>query len=421
MQRGQASVEYAAVVLCVAVALAGALVMVDATGVAQSVRRQMARALCVVGGAGDCDRDRRPCVIAGRRRSTDGELTVAILRLGANRVLVRERRSDGTVSVSLVHSTSGGVGLEAGASGHVSLGRWTVGLGGQATAAVLARIGSGRTWELPDERSADALIERLTRPVRPTSPRAPGSRPTGPVLPAPTRTFGDRGWSVSLGAEASAGPLTAELGIGSRDVWGASVDARSGERTLYVRRRNELMGAVRAVGVGAAGEAQAGEEYAITVDRAGRSLGLTVVTSGAYGGSADLPRLLQSVAGLMSAPTRGERAFVVETHLDLAGEANRALARAFLEQVRSPDPHLGRAVSVSRALATRLHEAGIIDARTYATTTSSYGVGGRVGAGIAIGGSLDHSTEHSRLLAAATRGVDGEWVRRTDCLTAARA
>ncbi len=419
MQRGQASVEYAAVVLCVAVALAGALVVVDATGVAESVRRQMARALCVVGG-GDCDRDRRPCVIAGRRQSTDAHLTVAILRLGHNRVLVRERRSDGTVSVSFVRSTSGGVGLEVGASGHVSLGRWTVGLGGQATAAVLARIGSGRTWELPDDRSADALIELLTRPVRPMSARAPSPRPSGPELPPVAQTFGDRGWSVALGGEASAGSLTAELGISSQDVSGASVDARTGQRTLYLRRRNELVGAVRAGGAGVGGEAQVGEEYVVTVDRAGRPLGLTVVTSGAYGVSADLPRTLQAVAGLLSAPTRGERAFVVETHLDLTTSADRALARDFLEQVRSPRPHLGRAVTVSRALAARLNEAGIIDARTYETTSSSYGAGGRASVGVALGGSLDHSTEASRLVAAATRGVDGEWVRRVDCLAAAR-
>src|SRR5512132_2548873 len=158
--KGQASTDYVAILLLVAVVAAAAAAVADGTGIAEEVRRQMARALCVV-GRGDCEVDRRPCTVASRRRSRGESLTVAVFKFGHDRTVVREQRSDGTIAVTLLERDERG--LQAGVGGRlaVSLGRLQLALGGEATASALAARGDGTTWVLHDRRAADALVEAL--------------------------------------------------------------------------------------------------------------------------------------------------------------------------------------------------------------------------------------------------------------------
>ena len=64
-QTGQATVDYAAVVLVVSLVLLAMAGVAAARGalVTDAITRQIARALCIVTG-GDCDREREPCVVA---------------------------------------------------------------------------------------------------------------------------------------------------------------------------------------------------------------------------------------------------------------------------------------------------------------------------------------------------------------------
>ena len=399
-QRGQATLEYATVVLVVAVVLfaAGGVAAAQGGGVADGVTRQLARALCLVSG-GDCDHELEPCVVGMRTWARESGLTVAVLRLGSDRAVITEERSDGTMTVTFVEADVGGLDVGTGVGGQIGALR----LGGDVAATVLARSGDGAVWELPDARRAPALLELLRR----------GRLAVGE--PAPTATFGESGWSVGLHGAVGATAQGA-LGVSAADTHGSRLEASSGRRTFYVRRANDIVATATLRDTGGSVSATREEEYAVTVDATGRPVDLAVLRHGRLGGSADLPEIAQPAAGLLAVPTRGDRAWVTETHLDLTDPANAAAATAFLAQVRSPRPGLGEAVEVTRELTQRLERSGIVNARTYALVGTTSGFDVRGGSGPARGRLTWLTSETgARLLAAATRGRDGDWVRRGDC------
>jgi hypothetical protein len=408
--KGQASIDYVAILLLVAVAGASAASAARGAAVAPEVRRQMARALCVVRG-GDCEVDRRPCVVASRSSADVMRVSVAVLRLGHDRLLVREQRSDGTVAVTLSEGDEGGVGLSTpGVHVRVSLGGRALGLGGEATAAALAARRAGRTWVLRDGAEADALVGVLRRPGRLARDPSVLAR-FGP----PAADFNERGLAVDAGASGAKG----DLSLGAADMFGTREDHVTGRRTSYVRRSGTASIALAVRGGGAGASATPSEQYAVTVDRDGRPLDLAVVSIATYAAYVRLPRDLQVAAGLLGTPGRRARTLVREEHLDLTDAGNLELARAFLAQVDHPHLRLGDAVDVSAQLARRLDAVGVIDVRSYDADSRHYGVdvGGSVG--LQLGASYDHDAGESHLRAAATRGIDGRWRTRGDCLAQA--
>src|SRR3954469_8122891 len=96
-ERGQATLEYVGLVALVAVVLG--LGTVSATGdgeaIAATVGRGMRRALCVV-RAGECDLERRPCVVGTHGVEDDGSVDLWLVRVGSDEVVLREDRSDGS-------------------------------------------------------------------------------------------------------------------------------------------------------------------------------------------------------------------------------------------------------------------------------------------------------------------------------------
>jgi hypothetical protein len=198
------------------------------------------------------------------------------------------------------------------------------------------------------------------------------------------------------------------------------IDASTGRRTLYVQRTVEGSVSLTHGVAGATGGRMVRERYAVTYDDAGRPVDLMVVTTGTYRGSFDLPARLQPVAGLLSAPTGHARTYVEETHLDLTDPESLRVARAFLEQVRHRSVvHAGAAVAIAAALRRRLDAVGVVHARTYDADERRYGLDGSVGVeGVQLGASLSRTLLDAHLVAAATRGLDGVWRTRGDCLRA---
>src|SRR5579884_4262003 len=99
---GQASLEYVGLVALVALVLGALAVpaLADA-GVAESVVRQFERALCLV-SRGDCDQDRRPCVVASQSTEDSGHADLLVIHTGSREVVLREARSDGRVVVTFL-------------------------------------------------------------------------------------------------------------------------------------------------------------------------------------------------------------------------------------------------------------------------------------------------------------------------------
>ena len=116
-EAGQATVDYVAVValLAVLLAAAAAVAAVGAPGVANAVVGGLRQALCVVSGAPCPPPARRPCTVASTRELRHVALSVALVRLDDDRIVLRERLSDGTVRLTLAQRAGGGVEVGVGA------------------------------------------------------------------------------------------------------------------------------------------------------------------------------------------------------------------------------------------------------------------------------------------------------------------
>jgi hypothetical protein len=111
------------------------------------------------------------------------------------------------------------------------------------------------------------------------------------------------------------------------------------------------------------------------------------------------------------------RAWTTETHLDLTDPGHLAAARAFLAQVSSPEPRLGDVVRVSDELRRRLDAFGVVHARTLEVEQDGIALGGSVALGVQVGVEVERSVQNARVVEAATRGIDGVWREREDCLS----
>lgn len=403
-ERGQGTIEYAGLVLLVALVVAAAATLwVDPQVIGGAVTRAFARGICVVSG-GFCDADRQPCVTASESRERGWHVNVAVVRYGESDVLIREQRSDGTVALTHTRDRAGGLDVGAGLDGRVN----GIAVGATMRAATLARLGRGETYVV-DRRQADALQARIVA----------GDR----RLPRPATTYGE--WGVAGDYE---GGLSAELlgitaGFSQADAFGTSTDMATGRRTVYLAPAEGWRGSLTFADDELAGaDGRHAERYGVVSDREGRARELVVAASGELRGSAALPSGLAEVAGLLMVPASGDagRRWSTETRLELSDPEVRRAARAFLQELRRPGPHaLLGAPSLSDALRRLLRERGRTEARTYALEQDGDGFGGHVAAGVKVGGAIDTTRRTTRLLAAASRGPDGVWRRRRDCLARA--
>lgn len=422
--RGQAAPDYLAVVLLVALALAGAGVLVASTGVGERVVAAVRQALCVVAGdACDDPVARRPCVRSSREQAYTRSLAVLAVRGDSRSVQLREQRADGTVAVTLIDEKAIGADVGTGAELHYRWGERGGAFGAELRAALLAERSSGRTWIAPDDAAADRLVERvrladLSRPPQrtiavPDQAAMPVPHRLVTTAPPPRFTFSESGPQVS----AQIRRLGSSLKLAAGEAYGERVDRVSGERTLYVRRTGSAAGALSIANVGVRGAGEVQERYGITLDRAGRPLDLAVLATRDVQGAVDLPRGLAVAAGLLRVPTAGEQHVETEQHLDLTKPANSEVARAFLGGLGEGSLAVE---SASRALRERLEREGVTRVRTYAREVTARELGGHAKVlGVGIGAEGGSSEERSRLLGAAVREAGGLWRADTACLPAA--
>ncbi|WP_205699005.1 hypothetical protein [Conexibacter sp. SYSU D00693] len=418
---GQAALEYVVVVAVVAaVLLAAGAASGRLADVGQAVVHGVRKGLCVVTG-GDCTREDAPCVVSSEGTTDRWGVRIAVVRLGAGWTGLVERRSDGTFVVTRVREDRLGAGLEVGGKAKLRLGREALGLGGEASASVLARLGDGRSWTVGTEGEARSLLRAL-RGDRVASVSGSGilrSIVDGHSdLPRPEATFDQDGVAVSVSGGGTAG----DAGSGSFDlaagaVWGRRQEA-DGRRVLYLRRTAALDAAVDLDLLGEHdGAAATDTTIALELDAQGRPRDLMVLDVGELRRGEDLPAVARA-AGARLALGEGDRRYVVERHLDLTVGVNLAAAREALRAVQGPGLALRDPAAIGAALRRRLDEAAVVHARTYAVDDAERGgeVGASVGVGLGVEGS--HATSQARLLGAATRGLDGVWEARADCLAA---
>jgi len=411
--RGQGTVEYLAVVLLVAVVLGGGASAAAATGagadIATAVPHQVMRALCIVTG-GDCERDRAPCDVASSTASSTWSANVWVLSVGHGRVVVVDRRSDGKVLVTLTTTASGGLRTTAGAGVRIERGRRRLSLGGAVTASATASLGRGRTWVLPDAPTATAFVAALGR---------------GDDVRRPDEEVREGGLDVALSGSRGGVAANATATGTLHGTVGVRADHVTGAKTYYLEvgadAALDLSTALGVAPVGGSGRAEGNGQLALTVARDGRWVGLAVTASGDVSAAARVPSGGGPLAAVLGVPTAAGRRWVAEAHLDLNDPENLAAARAVVDRVRAVPPSPRADAAAIAKLAQRIADDAVVDLRAYALDRTSDGFSLQLGTGLAVGGSHETTTEHTRLIAARTRGLDGRWRPREDCLKEARA
>ncbi len=414
-QSGQASLEYVVIVAIVSVLLTGSAALTRDSGIASVVVAQFARAICVVSG-GDCDRDRMPCVVQANASSTTASLVIAVIKLSGGRTLIRERRSDGTELVTLIEN--GGAGVELTAGARLSLG--AAQFGAALVGSVTGSLVRGRAWVVPDSASAERLVAQIVLHATPMT--GLGRRPSTPpsvkriAAPPPDITFGERGLDSVISGQLSA----AGVSFDAEDLVGERFDHRSGQRTLTIRRRNELQGDISPLPAsGVEGSLRHTELYTLSFDREGKMIDLGVFDARRFLAGAKLPRPLAALIESSShRPLRSGLLVEVEQHLDLNGAENRSAAVGFIDSLRRQQIGFGPAAAISQRLRDRIESSGVTLTRSYQLSEEKSGLGGRVGAAVGVGLEVGRSTESASLRDAQVRGIDGNWRRRDDCLAA---
>jgi hypothetical protein len=405
--RGQGTVEYLAVVLLVAFALGGGTAAVaSAAGadIATAVPHEVLRALCIVSG-GDCDRDRAPCDVDADSRARSLAVTIAVVKLGHDKRVTVTRRSDGTFAVTLQTAPTGGVGASAGARAKIDLGRGSVAAGADVTVGVTGAFAHNRTWIVGSKGEADRLVRTIEEHA---------------VLP-PATVDGHEA-SVEATGDAVIGTIANASGrvlAGLSGGW--ATDHRTGNRTYFLSGSvgAQADASVKGSKVRASVAGSDSDRYALTVAPDGRWIDLAVTRTGELGTSVDLPKGVAAALGTLDLPGSPPRRWVTDSHLDLGDPQNLAAAQAFVAGLKDLR-HPGRLTDAVGALSRRMRDAAVIDARTYAVDSETRGAEGRIGAGAQIGGKYQTSTDKARLVAATTRGLDGQWRVRDDCLEEAK-
>ena len=406
-ERGQATVDYVALLAVLAVVLASAVAAVTAVGapgVANAVLAQLRHALCVVSGGACPVPPRRPCTVASTRDVRHLAMNLGLVRVDEDRIVLRERLSDGTIRLTVARRSGAGVEVGAGARARIDVHGRPLGLDREARAGVQGVLGRGEVFYARSEREADAVLRALRRP------RLGGSGPRAReiVVEGGVRGLGRVGMG---GSRALSGQLD---GIADA-MLGARRNRRSGELTISFGAGGAGAGLVAIAVDGNAGALDGQAVLGLTLDRRRRPVELSLSATGSVAAGRMLPAGLARPLELAAEPgvalnavgrrwELGARVDLTDPDVAAAWAAFRAAPASF---------------AAMRALGEQLRSRAYLEVRSYRLDSSSNGAGVAVAFGLRVGGELAHAVDRSRLLAAASRPPFGVWEARTDCVAVA--
>lgn len=400
--RGQATIDYVALVAVVAVLLGVALgtATAGAAGVVNAVAGQIRHALCVVGGGPCPDLRSKPCAVASRREARHMAVSLVLVRIDRDRYVLREEMSDGTIRLTV--TDSGGLGGELGAGGRatVTINGREHGLRDELRGGASLIGGRGTVYVARDEREAAAIMRAIRAGEEP--PAAARER----FLEGGVRALGTAG----LGGVFAGASLR---GLASR-VAGVRRDERTGDVTVSLHASGSLWGALTVAFDGPVGSGEHALALGLTLDRRHRATELSLSASFALAAGEPLAPSIARTLGGEAAWVTGMSSRVGGRRVELSGrlDVRDPLVAAAWRRFRD-DPTSGDAI---RALGAAIRDRALLDVRVYRTDTTSDGAAAGLGAGVQVGGEYEHSVETSRLLGARSRGAGGLWETRLDCL-----
>lgn len=397
--RGQATVDYVALIAGLAVLLTAALAL--STGAApalvNAVAGQIRHALCVVGGGPCADPRPQPCTVASRRDTRHYAVSLVLVRVDRDRHVLREEMSDGTIRLTVARS--GALGVEGAVGGRAAV----TGRGREVGVTDAARVGaqgvraSGRVFVARDEQEAAVLM------------RAIGNGDDPPAGPRAIFYEGGVRGLATLGAGSSV------AGAALRGLGGVTISGRrdigTGDVTLAVNAGGSGWGALTIALGGPVATTERAVSLAVTLDRRRRATKLSLTAWGTLAAGAalppSLPRVLGGRASALSVDGRGRR-FEFDARLDPRDPLVAAAWKRFRD-----DPGGGDAI---RGLGEAIRDRAHLDLRTYRTSSTSSGASAGIGQVVQVAGEYDHTVESSRLLSASSRPPGGLWEERFDCV-----
>ncbi len=402
-QHGQGTVEYVAIIALVALVLAAAVAGAAGLGpgIGNAVVGQVRHALCVVAGRA-CEEQvaERPCVVRTARDERRESVSLGFVQLGAGRVVLRERLSDGTLRLTVLHRGRAGVTAGFGSSTRVRVGGVAVDVGAHAQGTVAGLVGGGQVFEVRTAAEADAIVRRLRAEGSPTLDAVRRLVRRGGKAPAADATLAEGGLDAGVDFELSAGEAKAGASGGGENVLGRRVDRPTGETTWYLRLDRELPLFADAMLGDASGELDGDALLSVTMDRDGHPTELAALVGGHAQAGASV--------GTGASATAGTSRWEAEARVGLDDPEVAAALRAWRSAPASGDAVLG----LGRALRDRAR----IDVRRYARDASSDDDGVDAGMGVRAGVQWGRDREATRLLSAVTRPPGGLWERRLDCV-----
>ena len=397
--RGQATVDYVALIAVLAVVLTAALGFSTgaAPGIVNAVAGQLRHALCVVGGGLCPDLAPRPCAVASTRDTHHFAVSLVVVRVDRDRYVLREEMSDGTVRLTVARSGALGVEGAVGARATVRVRGRDVGMTDEARIGAQGVRASGRVFVARAEREAAAFMRAI----------GDGADP-----PVPARETFYEGGVRGLATLGAGNPVAgASLRGLSGVLVGGRRDLRTDDVTLGVGAGGSGWGAVTIALGGPVATTERAVTLAVTLDGRRRATELALTASGTLAAGAALPPSLSRVVGgrasALSVDGRGRR-FEFDARLDLRDPLVVAAWKRFLE-----DRGSGHAI---RALGEAVRDRARLDLRTYRTSSTSSGVSAGIGQVVQAAGEYDHTIENARLLSASTRPPGGLWEKRLDCV-----
>ncbi len=399
-ERGQATIDYTTLLAVVAVLLVAGIALVPGAGrgVANALRAQTERALCIVAGR-SCPLDRpRPCAVAMRRETRHHAVNIGFVRLDKDRWVVRELMSDGTLRLTVVKRFGGGTELGLGAKAQIDQDLTSGAIRREVKLGFQGIHGTGNVYVARDAREAEKIMQAL----------AEGDDPAAPVV----ESFLEGGLRLDASL-ATGGPVAGlEFERNSLRILSVRSNHKTGAKTISFSLGDGGSALAAAVVGGPTASFNGLTTFSLTLDRHLRPIELSLLAIGNVAGGAQLSQALAAplaLNGNQNAPANlvGRR-WEFAARLDLS---DPDVAAAWKRFRRSP-----LSVTAIRGLARALRERAHLDLRTYKSKSTSNGTALGVAIGFKLGGETEHTIDRFNLLAASSRPPGGLWEPRLDCV-----
>ena len=327
--------------------------------------------------------------------------------MGADATILRERRSDGTVAVTLVRGGSAGADVGFGADVALKLGGRSLGFGGEIRALGLAGLGGGRTWVVPDDAAADRLVARLGERRSPSSAWCVAC--SARTRRSASRLHGQRGvHGRQRPGKLGTGRFGAEADMEVRDAVGTRTERATQAHLLHPRESGGSRGILLAR---PSAPSQAWRRDAGPRGHRRPRAALRSSCPRPPPARSTLSRGMAAAAG----PDRRRRALGGRRAAGPARPRQPAAVGGFLAALRRPD-RLSELVGTAQALGDRMRDYSDLQARRYRVDTQRTGAEGRVKVVGGLGARFERALESARLVGAWERPPGGVWQPRLDCV-----